>query len=43
MGWLYLLVIPIAIITLPLKLANDILKAERQHKNRRRGRRRRRW
>lgn len=40
MGLLYLLAIPIAIITLPLKLANDILKAERRTRNKRKGRRR---
>lgn len=35
-GCLYLLVLPLAIITLPLKLASDILKAERRKKGRRR-------
>lgn len=39
-GLLYLLALPIAILTLPLKLAGDQLKAERRHRNRKRGRRR---
>ena len=40
MWLLYLLAVPIAIITLPFKLAGDILKAERRSRNKRKGRHR---
>lgn len=40
-GCLYFLIaLPLAIILLPLKLAGDILKAERRSRNKRKGRRR---
>ena len=35
-----LLFIPLAIITVPFKLAGDILKAERRSRNKRKGRHR---